>query len=152
MTRRRVLVALDASGSAERVAAFVNRFFEGLDVEVVGLHVASIGLGVGTSAPVFGWPYPPAGLPPLAAEVPTALDEQAVEAGHEAIARSGLIEDEELVEIGTVVDTIRRVALEREVDLVVLGSSHRGFLDRLLSPPVETELLRSPPCPVLVVP
>ena len=52
---------------------------------------------------------------------------------------------------GDVAETLARIAQERGADLIVVGSSHKGVLDRLLAPSVSKELARTAPVPVLVV-
>ena len=53
---------------------------------------------------------------------------------------------------GAIVEEICRIAVERGVQLVVVGSHGWGAARRLLSGSVSTGLVHSAPCPVLVVP
>jgi nucleotide-binding universal stress UspA family protein len=152
---RQILVAFDDSASSERVTEFVNRFFGGLDVSVTAVNVARdpvMWRGYPTSPWVFHpWPYPAAGPAADAAATAGAVDETR-EAGERMLAATGVDADHEVVEVGgDVADTLRRVAEERGVDLIVVGSSHKGVLERLLSPSVSAELAKSAPTPVLVV-
>jgi nucleotide-binding universal stress UspA family protein len=50
-----------------------------------------------------------------------------------------------------VVGELRRLAAERHVDVLVVGSSPRSLFDRLLAPSVSKGLAKDAPCPVLLV-
>jgi nucleotide-binding universal stress UspA family protein len=47
---------------------------------------------------------------------------------------------------------LQRIALEREASLIVVGSSHKGALNRLLPGSTGERLLRGAPCPVAIAP
>lgn len=149
---RRILVALDESDAATKVAAFVNSFFGGLDVEVVAVNAGSVPVywhppGAMPGA-VFAWPYPTP-VEPIADS--DDAREAAMRRGEDTIERSGLEFDEEVVELGDPADVIRNAAVEHEADLIVVGSHHRGFLERLFGGSVSRELVGDAPAPVLVV-
>ena len=52
---------------------------------------------------------------------------------------------------GTPADAILRLAQERDVDLIVVGSRHKRFFERLVEGSVNQEVLRRAGCDVLVV-
>jgi nucleotide-binding universal stress UspA family protein len=52
---------------------------------------------------------------------------------------------------GTPADAIVRLAQERNVDLIVVGSRHKGFFERLVEGSVNQNVLRRAGCDVLVV-
>jgi len=52
---------------------------------------------------------------------------------------------------GTPADAIIRLAQERNVDLIVVGSRHKGFFERLVEGSVNQNVLRRAGCDVLVV-
>ena len=143
---------------AEGRFTFVNGFFGGLDVEVIGMHVGHVpvawippGVAMGS---VFAWPYPVVNDPAIATGG-EAEEERRAAAAAEAertVRESGLRDDETVVEFGDPADAIRAAAMERRVDLIVVGSHHKGGLQRLLTGSVVAELQRDCPCPVLVVP
>lgn len=144
-------MAVDESDAASKVASFVNAFFQGLDVEVVAVNAGSVPVywhppGAMPGA-VFAWPYPTVAEPVADEDV----REAALRHGEEAIERSGLEFDEEVVQLGDPADVIRDAAVEHAVDLIVVGSHHRGFLERLLGGSVSRELVSDAPVPVLVV-
>lgn len=150
---RRILVTIDGGESGERVARFVNRFFEDTDTEIIALNVDQTA-GGWTAYPVaMGTPFPwtPVALPPVAVvDHPDAAD-AAMANGVATIRRTGLVDDEDVVDIGDPSEVIRRTAVERDVDLIVIGSSHKGVLDRLLTGSVVKDLAAESPRPVLVV-
>lgn len=53
--------------------------------------------------------------------------------------------------VGPPAETIVRLAQERGVDLVVVGTRKKGFLDRLIEGSVSQDVVRHAPCDVLVV-
>lgn len=148
---RQVLVAVDESEASERVVTFVNEFFAGLDVGIIGVNVGNElalwmpdGPGGGAS---FAWPY----MGNIG--VPTEDDyvEHREVAAHRVEA-SGLVDDEVVAELGDPVVHICAVAAERDVDLVVVGDNHKSGWRRLLEGSVTSEVQRRAPCPVLIVP
>ncbi len=72
-------------------------------------------------------------------------------AAERVIDRSGIHATDTIVDVGDAVALIGQAAVEHDVDLIVVGSNHKGLLDRLLSGSISTELVRSAPRPVLVV-
>lgn len=154
---RQILVAVDESEASSAVADFVNRFFGGLDVEVAALNV-------GTAPPVWA-PHAAPGLLypwgyPLAArragdfaETSQSVDVDAQrEQGVRAVDATGLERHTDVVDLGAgVADTIRRVAVDRGAEMIVVGHNDKGLLERLLSPSVSSDLAKESPVPVLVV-
>jgi len=57
-----------------------------------------------------------------------------------------------LVASGTVVDRLRSYVVHGGCDLIALGGHNLGLIDRLLLGSVRKQLLRNPPCAVLVAP
>ena len=152
LTRRTVLVAINGSDEATAaVSNFVNTFFRACDVDVLAMHVESLAVST-PAAPVFPWPHLAPSNSPAMVSSAERYDEAAVQRGEQLIERSGVTRDATVVAVGAVASEIRRIAAERHVDLLVVGANNRGLLDRLLNPPIAKELLRDPPCPVLVVP
>lgn len=152
---REVLVALDDSDASRRVSDFVNAFFGGLDVSITAVNIGDTPLAWGghPAAPgaVYAWPYFPAAIPPISPAV-TVPAEQAQRDAERLLQDSGIRADERVVEIGgDVAETLRRVASERQAELLVIGSNHKGIFERLLSPSVSKELAHAAPTPVLIV-
>jgi nucleotide-binding universal stress UspA family protein len=67
------------------------------------------------------------------------------------IAESGIEADAADVECGDPVDVIQEVADERQVDMIVVGSSDKGWWQRLIDGSVSREMVRTADRPVLVV-
>ena len=139
-----MLVAIDESDVSARVTDFVNRFFTGFDIDVLALNVARVplplypGVGYGLVSPyVWAGVYPTG---PRGTTEQLAKDE--VARGERIIDVSGIAEDDVFVEIGDPVETIIRVAEEQSVDLVVVGTNKKSWLDRLLLGSVSDDLVR----------
>ena len=146
---RCILVALDETEASRRAAAFVNRFFDGVDAEIIALNVAHVPI---PWYPATGWGYGIAA--PYAYPLPEHTDEDveaAEERGEQVVAESGIHPDEAVVDFGDPVEVIRSTAGERDADLVVVGTSSKGWWSRLLEGSVSERLLRDAECPVLVV-
>ena len=152
---REVLVAVDDSAASHRAAEFVNEFFGDLDVSITAVNVGQVPLSWGpyAAAPGMLYPWPPAAtMAPPEASARSGDLEREDEIGAYTIDASGIDADHASVEFGgDVAHTIARLAEERGVDLIVVGSTHKGLFDRLLSPSVSKELARDAPVPVLVV-
>lgn len=53
---------------------------------------------------------------------------------------------------GDPADAILAVAAERGADLIVIGTSHKGLLQRVIDPSISKKVLQDADRPVLVVP
>lgn len=159
---REILVAVDASEASRRASRFVNRFFGDLDVAITAVNVGKAPLAWGPEplSPGLAYPWPAAGSlwPPVATPtVPTTADAAAVDAStvddaERVLESSGLHADDRVVEAGgDVAETLCRIADERDVDVIVVGSRQKAFLERLISPSVSTDLAKAAPRPVLIV-
>jgi nucleotide-binding universal stress UspA family protein len=150
----RILVAVDRTEGSRRAAAFVDRFFAGMDVAITAVNVARN--PVDTVPPVaFGgvFPWGPAGPDMVAGDRATweeavVREEQAGEAV--ALAQAPADADVEVV-FGEVVEAILRAADDGDADVIVVGTNDKGFLQRLLSGSVSQELARKAARPVLIV-
>lgn len=70
----------------------------------------------------------------------------------EAIAAANLEGAEQISEVGDAVTAILRSAAEHHADAIVVGSHHKGFMQRLFVGSVSEDLVRHADRPVLVVP
>jgi nucleotide-binding universal stress UspA family protein len=143
-------VAVDESAASRRAATFVDGFFRGDDVAITAVNVARS--PVPWLAPVpfgaaYAWPYGPAETDAVEA----AIAEEEANATAVAAAQAPHDADVEVV-FGETVEAIIRAAEDENVDLVVVGSSDKGFLKRLLDGSVSQRLTRESTRPVLVVP
>ena len=53
---------------------------------------------------------------------------------------------------GPIVSTICDKAIQLDVDLIIVGAHSHGFLYRAFIGSVSEEILKDPPCPILVIP
>ena len=155
----RVLVAVDDSEGSVRAAEAAHRLF-GDDAEYLAVNVTNVvdlasipWYGAGWGAPYaapYGavWPYRGA-----AVEAGTADSEEVARAHAREVAdESGLTGAIAVGEEGDPALAIVRAAEERNVDVIVVGTAERGWLDRLLNPSVSKEIVKQADVPVLVVP
>jgi nucleotide-binding universal stress UspA family protein len=157
----RVLVAVDETEESVRAAEVAHRLF-GEEAEYVAVNVAVMvtdpsvlpwwGAGWGVSYPItYGsaWTYrsmDQSGISAAESEVEGATDE-----ARSVADRSGLTGAEAVGEVGDPADAVLRVAQERAVDVIVLGTHDRGWFDRLVHPSVTKGVVRRAEIPVLVV-
>lgn len=160
----RVLVAVDATEDSVHAAEVAHRLF-GDDAEYLAVSVADVrtdvtvmpfwGAGWGAAYPVtYGtvWPYRSGTMAaPGERVVAQSSVDEAADAAREQADRSGLPDAEAVGELGDPADAILRAAEERAVDVIVLGSSNRGWFDRLLRPSVSKEIVKHTEVPVLIV-
>lgn len=149
---RRILVAVDESEASRRAATFVDGFFHGRDdVSIVAVNVARVPLEwmpavpYGTIAP---WPASPT-YDRDAVDEAMAREEGEAQAVAAAQAPPGA---EVEVVFGETVEAIMTAADDQNADLVVVGSSDKGFLQRLIGGSVSDDLARRSSRPVLIVP
>ncbi|MEZ5411078.1 MAG: universal stress protein [Acidimicrobiales bacterium] len=153
-----VLVAIDETEASQRVAQFVNDFFDRSEVEVIGLNVARgaapwlppmIGWGGAWAWSAYPYAYSPVEQEQALREAAAAADE----AGAQIMKESELHDAETVVEqSGDPAGAILAVADERGADLIVIGTGHKGLLQRMIDPSVSKEILDRTDRPVLVVP
>lgn len=149
-------MAVDESEATDRVVTFVNGFFSGMDVEVIGVNVARLpGPYVPAAVPwggMYAWGYTPGAGPGVASG--SAVEAESDEVRRQAertVESAGLEGAEAAVEVGDPAEAIERAAREHGADLIVVGSSGKSFFQRLLSPSVSRELVDEAAVPVLVV-
>jgi nucleotide-binding universal stress UspA family protein len=151
---KHVLIAVDGSDGARRASELAEEWFGDERLfDVTAVNVARTPLVGVPQVPfggVVGWPWPAAtpGADPLV-ERAMAEEEATAEAVAARQAPSGATIE---VSYGDPADAIIHAAQNLDVDLIVVGSNHRGFLERLLGRPVDERLARESPIPVLVVP
>ncbi len=156
----RVLVAVDETESSVKAAEVAHRLF-GDDAEYLAVSVTNVvdmaaipWYGAGWGAPYaapYGavWAY----RTDLTVDAESAADgEQVAETQAREVAdQSGLSDAQALGEEGDPADAVLRAADDHHVDVIVVGTHHRGWFDRLLHPSVSKEIVRSSTVPVLVV-
>jgi nucleotide-binding universal stress UspA family protein len=148
----RILVAVDETEASDRAAAFVDRFFAGMDASITAVNVARTPGRADLPVPyggIYAWPRP---ADP--SEDRSALDEALAreEAAGTAVAAEHAPADAHIsVVFGEPVEAISRAAEDQNADLIVVGSGDVGLLRRLLGTSVADRLAREAPRPVLIV-
>lgn len=157
----RVLVAVDDSEGSVRAAETAHRLF-GADAEYLAVNVTNVvdlatipWYGAGWGAPYaapYGavWAY----RSDVTADVGGAEEgEEIAEANARDVAeQSGLPDAEAVGEEGDPATAVLRAAEERQVDVIVVGTEDRGWLDRFVRPSVSKEIVKQSSVPVLIVP
>ena len=156
----RVLVAVDDSENSVHAAETAHRLF-GDTAEYFAVNVTNIvdlasipWYGAGWGSP-YAAPYGAV----WAYRSDVTLDPDGIADGEktaEAQARevadeSGLKGAEVVGEEGDPADAVLRAAEEHHVDVIVVGTHHRGWFDRLVRPSVSKEIIKESKVPVLVV-
>jgi nucleotide-binding universal stress UspA family protein len=142
---RPILFATDGSPSAEEAQREAFELARRFDAPLVVVSVAHVHL------PAVG--YAGYGYSNIVVELTQAEQRRVREllATVAASACAAGVPCSTVLADGFAVDEICRVAGERDVQLIVVGSHGWGAARRLLSGSVSTELVHSAPCPVLVV-
>ena len=136
---KKILVALDVTEGFETIAERARDIAGRYSAEVILLHVVEY-------VPVE--PMGEALLP--AVQIEGELVERATRRIAELAQKIGLEQAERIVQAGNIKAELVRVATERGVDLIVLGSRERHGLAILLNFTEDT-ILHAAPCDVLAV-
>ena len=147
-----VLFALDESDSAHFAALTATVLF-GPDADYLAVHVEPGPADVdGVWGPVYGFGY--FAVPPVQLHDPTSRQSAIEQARLVAAKHTGALGVDAIPigDVGDPAETIRRVAAENGVDVVVVGDNRRSWLSRLFDVSVTNDLLRSAGVPILVVP
>jgi nucleotide-binding universal stress UspA family protein len=146
-----VLIAVDGS-KLDLVVAERARHLFGDDAHYVVVNVredpitfATVPVAEGYSATV-----PPAAWVDLADD-PDAASRDARGVADDIVDRTGIPDAEPLGEVGAPAHVILRAAEAHSVDVIVLGSHDRNWIDRWLDPSVSRAITHSSTVPVLLV-
>jgi len=154
----RVLVAVDHTDGSVRAAETAHRLF-GDDAEYLAVNVTDVvdlaaipWYGAGWGAPYaapYGavWEYRTTGTDSQIVDGEDLGEAQA----RDVADQSGLPDAVALGEQGDPATAVLRAAEERGVDVIVVGTEERGWLDRFLRPSVSKEIVRQAHVPVLIV-
>jgi nucleotide-binding universal stress UspA family protein len=160
-----IVVGYDGSDSAERA---LRRAGEIAEVFSARLVVVSVSESSYASAPVsalepapeltppaLAGPVAPAGTVPLPEPAPAPPEPEELAGQQLERARMSLaprkLETEYVVELGDPAERLLQVADQRDADLIVVGSREHGFLERLLSRPVDESVAQRSERDVLLV-
>jgi len=157
----RVLVAVDDTEGSVRAAETAHRLF-GDEAEYLAVNVTNVAdlaaipwYGAGWGAPYaapYGtvWSYRSTDAVGAVGELGDGEDVAAAQA-RDVADQSGLPDATAVGEEGDPASAILRAAEERGVDVIVVGTEERGWLDRFLRPSVSKEIVRHANVPVLIV-
>jgi len=136
---KKILLCLDLTDDSEKVVERAKSLAERCGASLTLLHVVEY-------VPVE--PMGEALLP--AVQIEGELVERAKKRIAELAAKAGLEQAEQLVHAGNIKAELVRVAQERGVDLIVLGSRERHGLSIMFNQTEDT-ILHAAPCDVLAV-
>jgi nucleotide-binding universal stress UspA family protein len=148
MAPRKIVVAHDLSEAADRALAFALGFARQLGASVIAVHVHP-DLYDGRSTPAVGLPWPARDqeeryLRFLDGELARRVEAVGgAEAGRDV--RRYIVR-------GIPEKRLRELARELSADLICLGATGKGAVDRVLLGSVAQQLIRTSPVSVLVVP
>ena len=136
---KKILLAVDITEGSEQIAERARDVAERYGAEVILLHVVEY-------VPVE--PMGEALLP--AVQIEGELVERATRRIAELAQKTGLEKAERIVQAGNIKAELVRIATDRGVDLIVLGSRERHGLSILVNMTEDT-VLHGAPCDVLAV-
>jgi universal stress protein A len=136
---KKILLAVDVTEGSEQIAARARDVAERYGAEVILLHVVEY-------VPVE--PMGEALLP--AVQIEGELIERATRRIAELAQKTGLEQAERIVQAGNIKAELVRIATDRGVDLIVLGSRERHGLSIMFNQTEDT-ILHAAPCDVLAV-
>ena len=141
MVIKRILVPTDFSETAKHALSYGVSFGKEYEAEVLLLHVVET-LAVGYASDVF--PVPMAEVfDEIAGYAKTEIGKLAAEIKGKGVAVR------EMVVQGKPSAEIVRIALEEQVDIIVVGTHGKGMLDQALFGSTAERVIRRAPCPVL---
>lgn len=138
VTWNRILVPTDFSETSGEAVRYGVELARGRQAGLILLHVGNVAAQVAT-------------------EFPLGLDASLVDAERERLlkilapADQLALRPEFVTCTGSPAEEIVRCATEREVDLIVMGTHGRGGVSHLLLGSVAERVIRTAPCPVLVI-
>jgi len=136
---KKILLAVDVTEGSEQIAERARDVAERYGAEVILLHVVEY-------VPVE--PMGEALLP--AVQIEGELIERATRRIAELAQKTGLDKAERIVQAGNIKAELVRIATDRGVDLIVLGSRERHGLSIMFNQTEDT-ILHAAPCDVLAV-
>ncbi len=140
---KKVLIALDYDQTAQKVAEVGFKLAKSLNAEVVLLHVISNPVFYYSSYMVMA-PLHIKGVHELKAVSQDFLDKTKHDLGDETI--------QTLVKEGDIVESIMETAKDLNVDIIVLGTHSRKWLEDILVGSVAESVLKQTTLPLFVIP
>lgn len=140
---KRVLVAMDYDVTSKKVAEVGYTLAESMNAETILLHVISE-LPVYYSESNYTHEFKVDMLGDLKKTTQAFLDKAKKHLDDEAV--------QTVLKEGEVADTILKTAKEMDVDIIVMGSHNRKWLESIVLGSQAEDVLEKSPIPVLVVP
>lgn len=146
----KVLIAVDETEAGRHAAEVAAELFPG--AEFLALCVAATQVAWMPPGAAWGYVMPYTELPARGADY-AAMDRAAAERAEERAAEvaADLGTAETIGQVGDPATAIMRAAEEHRVDVIVVGSHHKGWLARLLEGSVSDSVVHHATRPVLVV-
>jgi len=138
----KVLIALDYDVTSKKVAGEGYLLAKSMGAETILLHVISE-LPVYYSESNYTHEYKVDLLGDLKVTTQTFLDKAKKQLGDEAV--------QTVLKEGEIADTILKTAKEMDIDIIVVGSHSRKWLENIIGSQAE-DVLTNSPIPVLIVP
>ncbi len=138
---KKILIPTDGSDTSEKAAEHGVRLAKAVGAEVLCLYVIDISAFTGIPTEAI-WENM-RGL--LEDEGKKAVD------AIEAMAKKYNVKFDSMIKEGIPAEDIAKAAREKAVDVIVMGTAGRSGLDKFLLGSVTEKVMRTAPCPVLVI-
>ncbi len=138
---KKILVPTDGSDVANNAAEHAINLAKALNSKIFAVYIIDISAFMGIPTEAF-WQ-----------SIRMILEEEGKKAISfvENLAKEKNVEFEGIIKEGSPGEEIVKIAKEKGVDLIVMGTSGRTGLDRFLLGSVAEKVIRTAPCPVMVV-
>jgi nucleotide-binding universal stress UspA family protein len=133
----KIVVGVDAREGGRDALALAQGLARTFDGELIAVHVYPYDYFISRGA---------------TGDVEAVMNEAAKETLTTELERAGVTAEPIAVADDSPGRALQRIAAERDADLIVVGSAHRGRIGRVLAGDVTAGTLHGAPCPVLVAP
>lgn len=138
---KRILIPTDGSDTSEKAAEHAVRLAKALGAEVLCLYVIDISAFTGIPTEAI-WENMRGLLEEEGKKAVSTIEDMATKNG---------VKFESVIREGIPAEDIAKTAREKTVDVIVMGTAGRSGLDKFLLGSVTEKVMRTAPCPVLVI-